>query len=399
MKIAVMGFGTVGSGVVELVQKHRTTVSAKTPETIEVAYILDIRDFPGSEYASLLTKDINDILNDDSVGIVVETMGGLKPAYDFVKAALSKGKSVVTSNKELVAAKGSELLALARANGANFLFEASVGGGIPLIRPLCQCLTANDVTEINGILNGTTNYILTKMIYEGDTFESALSEAQALGYAEKDPTADVEGLDAGRKIAILCSIVSGTHVLPSSVHTEGISRITLRDVANAEKAGCVIKLIATAKKCRNGKYVCVVSPAFVRKTSLLADVNGVFNAVMVRGDAVGDVMFYGPGAGRLPTASAVVADVIDCARNIGADRSESWAEPSENNVNGTDSLVCRLYATGRLTGESVFGEAEILDNDPSHFAFITETAESYDAARAAIENAGGFEVENIIRLL
>ena len=399
MKVAIMGFGTVGSGVAEIIKNHACIVSSKLKERLELAYILDIRDFPGSEFEPYLTKDVNDILSDDSVNIVVETMGGLKPAYDFVKSALEKGKSVVTSNKELVAAKGSELLSIARENGVNFLFEASVGGGIPVIRPLCQCLTANDITEINGILNGTTNFILTKMFSEGETFESALAEAQALGYAEKDPTADVEGLDAGRKIAILCSIASGIHILPSDVKTEGISKISLRDVSNAEKAGYVIKLIATAKKCANGKYVCIVSPAFVRKTSMLAGVNGVFNAIMVKGDAVGEVMFYGPGAGKMATASAVVADVIDCAKNNGVDRSESWKAPFDGSVNDSSELKCRLYATGKLTGASIFGEAEIIDNNPEHFAFITETTDSYEKAKAEIENADGFVVENIIRLL
>lgn len=316
MYVAVMGYGTVGSGVVEVFNKnHESIVKRSTQSTLEIRYILDLRDFPGDPNADKFIKDFNIILNDPEVKIVVETMGGLHPAFEFVSSLLKAGKSVVTSNKELVAAKGYELLKMAEENNVNFLFEASVGGGIPIIRPITQCLAANEIDEIAGILNGTTNFILTMMIEKQMSFEDALKLAQDNGYAEKDPTADIEGQDACRKICILASLCFGKHVYPDSVHTEGITKIALEDVAYVRNYGGVIKLLGRAKRLDNGKISAMVSPAVVMDGSQLASVRDVFNAILVRGDAIGDVVFYGKGAGKLPTASAVVADVIDCAKH------------------------------------------------------------------------------------
>ena len=316
MKIAVMGFGVVGSGVVKLIRKNAPVIRENTGAFLEVKRILDIRAFDGSDFAPLMTKSFSDIEHDDEIEVVVETMGGLNPAFDFVSRCLKKKKHVVSSNKELVAQKGCELLALARENNVNFLFEASVGGGIPIIRPLSRCLAGNRIDAIAGILNGTTNFIMTKMIMERTDFSSALALAQKLGYAEKDPTADVEGLDACRKICILASLVFGNHIYPEKVHTEGITGITLADVELSERFGYVIKLIAQAKKLEDGKLYIIVSPALVSKESMLASVNDVFNACLVQGDMTGDILLYGKGAGSSATASAVVGDIIDCADNL-----------------------------------------------------------------------------------
>ena len=316
MYIAIMGYGVVGSGVAEVINKnHDSIVRKSTQSELEIKYILDLKDFPGDPNEKLFIKDFNIILNDPEVKVVVETMGGLHPAYEFVSACLKAGKSVVTSNKELVAAKGCELLGYAAEHNVNFLFEASVGGGIPIIRPISQCLAANEINEFAGILNGTTNFILTRMINDGMAFEDALKLAQDNGYAERDPSADILGFDACRKVCILASLCFGKHVYPDQVHTEGITEITLEDVEYAKDWGGVIKLLGRARKSEDGKHIyAIVSPAFVDHHSQLASVDDVFNAILVRGDAIGDVVFYGRGAGKLPTASAVVADVIDCAR-------------------------------------------------------------------------------------
>lgn len=319
-EIAVMGHGVVGSGVMEVLLSHKESIKKRAKEEVHVKYILDLREFPGLSYSDRFVKDFQQILDDPEVKIVVEVMGGLEPAYSYTKACLENGKSVVTSNKELVAQKGAELLALAQKNNLNFLFEASVGGGIPIIRPISQCLAANEMTEIAGILNGTTNFILTKMIREHMAFEDALKMAQELGYAERDPSADVDGVDACRKICILASLAYGTHVYPDSVHTEGIRSITKEDVGYAGAWGGVIKLIGEVKKLENGKVHIQVAPMFISRESQLANVDDVFNGILVRGDATGDVVFYGKGAGKLPTASAVVADVIDCVRHLKSDR-------------------------------------------------------------------------------
>ena len=332
VEIAIMGHGTVGSGVVEVLTRHEATITKRAKEEIRIKYILDLREFPESLLADRFTKSFDDIIGDPSIRIVVEVMGGLHPAYDYVKRCLEARKSVVTSNKELVAAKGAELLRIARDQNVNFLFEASVGGGIPIIRPMSQCLAANDVVEVAGILNGTTNFILTKMINEQMPFEDALALAQKLGYAERNPAADIEGQDACRKICILASLAYGKHVYPDQIHTEGITNISLADVQYADAWGGVVKLIGEANLLPSGKLHSIVCPMFIPRDSQLANVDDVFNGIMVRGDATGDVVFYGKGAGKLPTASAVVADVIDCVKHLKARKYLFWEDGSPDYV-------------------------------------------------------------------
>lgn len=339
---AIMGHGVVGSGVAEILIKHPDRIKEHIKDELEVKYILDLRDFPQLDYSDKFIKDFNTILNDPEIKIVAEAMGGTEPAYSFEKALLKAGKSVVTSNKELVAAKGAELLAIAAENNVNFLFEASVGGGIPILRPMAQCLAANEIKSVTGILNGTTNYILNKMIVENMSFDDALRLAQEKGYAEKDPTADIEGHDACRKICILASLGFGRHVYPEQVKTEGITGITATDVEYADSLGYVIKLIGRAQKLENGKICASVRPTLVSRENILSDVNGVFNAIMVNGDETGDVMFYGRGAGKAPTASAVVADVIDCAKHLTARKYLFWEDGSPDYVTEAD-LKVRLY--------------------------------------------------------
>lgn len=325
-QIAVMGYGVVGSGVVEVFYKNHASIVKKAGEELELKYILELRDCTGDPYEGKVIRDFSIIAQDPQVSVVVEVMGGLHPAYEFVKTCLEQGKSVVTSNKELVAQKGAELLKTAREHHVNFFFEASVGGGIPIIRPLHSCLAANEIDEIAGILNGTTNFILTKMFHERADFALTLALAQKLGYAEKDPTADIEGLDACRKICILASLAFGRHIYPSQVQTQGISGITREDVALAESAGCVIKLIGRVKRYGEDKVLIAVSPALISHESQLASINDVFNGILVRGNATGDVVFYGKGAGKLPTASAVVADVIDAVKATDTVGSLYWTE-------------------------------------------------------------------------
>lgn len=410
MQVAVMGYGTVGSGVVEVITtNHESIVKRSTQNELEVKYILDLRDFPGDPNESKMIKDFSVILNDDEVKIVVETMGGLHPAFEFVSSCLKAGKSVVTSNKELVATKGFELLSLAKENNVNFLFEASVGGGIPIIRPISQCLAANEIDEIAGILNGTTNFILTMMIEKNMSFESALKLAQDNGYAEKDPTADIEGHDACRKICILASLCFGKHVYPDSVHTEGITKITLGDVSYISKLGGVIKLLGRAKRISDDRIFAVVSPAIVMNGSQLASVNDVFNAILVRGNATGDVVFYGKGAGKLPTASAVVADVIDCARNADKRKPFGWSSDSvENYVVDFDTDVNPLYIRAKTDNkenaiksvENAIGKIDVLTRDgapENEIAFVTKS----DMERtlvSALKNIAEIEIESLIRI-
>ena len=338
--IAILGYGTVGSGVYEVIQN--TLKTGKLQDNLNVKYILDIRDFPDLPHKNLFTKDFEEILSSD-VDIVVEVMGGVNPAYEFTKRSLIAGKSVVTSNKELVATHGTELLKLAKENNVNYMFEASVGGGIPIIRPLGSCLAANDISEILGILNGTTNYILTKMIHEGQDFDSVLKKAQEKGYAERNPDADVLGTDACRKIAILASLASGNYVNPDLVHTEGITEITLDDAEFADRLGYSIKLIGYYKKFDDGKIAVRVSPMLVDKSHPLSGVEGVFNGIFVKGDSVGDCMFYGRGAGKLPTASAVVADVIDISKNKGIFKSPYWDDEAADAVLDYKSVKTAYY--------------------------------------------------------
>lgn len=314
VKVAVLGYGTVGSGIVEVIKTNQDMVNKKAGDEIDVKYILDLRDFPGDPYENLVVHDVEIILNDPEVLVIAEAMGGVEPAYTFTKRALSAGKSVCTSNKELVAKHGAELIELARVNKCNYMFEASVGGGIPIIRPLNASLTPERVDGITGILNGTTNYILTKMFEDNMDFDEALAKATELGYAEADPTADIEGLDAGRKAAILASIAFHSRVVFKDVYTEGITKISSRDIAYAKEFGNVIKLLGVAHNTEDGIEVGVY-PMMISQNHPLASVRDSFNAVFVHGDAVGDVMFYGRGAGEFPTASAVVGDVIDVVRD------------------------------------------------------------------------------------
>ena len=317
MNIAVLGYGTVGSGVVEVLTTNRETITKRAGEAIDVKYVLDLRDFPGDPIQEKIVHDYQVILDDPEIKIIVEVMGGVEPAYTFVKKALQAGKSVSTSNKELVAKHGAELLALANEKNVNFLFEASVGGGIPIIRPLNQSLTADEIDEITGILNGTTNYMLTKMDTAGADYDTVLKEAQDRGYAERHPEADVEGYDACRKIAILSSLMFGKNVDSEKVPTEGITKITAADFEYANAAEYTIKLLGRSRAIDDDTAEVMVAPFMLPKDHPLAMVYGVFNAVFVTGNMLGDSMYYGRGAGKLPTASAVVSDVIDCARHQG----------------------------------------------------------------------------------
>ncbi len=325
VNIAILGYGTVGSGVAEVIGTNQKEIKNKAGEEIYVKYILDLRDFPGDPYEDRVVHDFEIILNDPEIRIICETMGGLKPAYEFTKAALSRGISVCTSNKELVATHGPELLAIAKDNTCNYLFEASVGGGIPIIRVFNNCLTAERIEAVTGILNGTTNYILTKMQNEGSRFEEVLKIAQEKGYAERNPEADVEGYDAGRKIAILASLVSGKNMRYEDVYTEGISKITATDFAYAKKMDASIKLFAIFREVGK-RYYAMVAPFIVDEAHPLASVNGVFNAIYVHCNMLDDTMYYGRGAGKLPTASAVVGDVIDAAKHIGKNIIMRWTE-------------------------------------------------------------------------
>ena len=409
IKVAVMGYGTIGSGVVEVLDINKNSIAKRAGEEIGVKYILDLRDFPGDPIQEKVVHDYKVIANDPEVQIVVETMGGLHPAYEFVSSCLSAGKSVVTSNKELVAAKGDELLKIAKDKNVNFLFEASVGGGIPIIRPISQCLAANRIDEIAGILNGTTNFILTMMIDKNMSFEDALKLAQDNGYAEKDPTADVEGHDACRKICILAALCFGKHVYPKDVHTEGITKITLTDVEYVRSWGGVIKLIARASRVGEDKISAIVSPALVKNSSQLAGVNDVFNAILVRGDATGDVVFYGKGAGKLPTASAVVADILDCARHMTERKDFGWESGTDNYVVDYTELETALYVRAETSDKeksekdivSVFGKAEILERagaPENEIAFVTPWA-SEKELEAKLKTVSSLNVLSKIRVV
>ena len=404
-KIAVLGHGVVGSGTVELILKNKDSIAKKAGEEIDVKYILDLRDFPDLPYASRFTKDFNIILNDDEITVVAEALGGVEPAFTFVKGCLEKGKSVVTSNKELVAKKGAELLKIAAGHNCNFLIEASTGGAIPIIRPLHQCLAANDITAIEGILNGTTNFILTKMINENMDFSEALSMAQKLGYAEKDPTADIEGHDACRKICILSSLAFGKHVYPEWVYCEGITKITAEDAQYAENWGGAVKLIGSVKCTDGGKILPMVRPAFVCGENQLSHVNDVFNAIMVYGDAVDRVMFYGRGAGKFPTASAIVADVIDAVKLPGTSISQRWEDSTDNSfiADYHDDVVQMYVRVKNVAAEKIleaFGTVEYLSREEqpeNELAFITSELKERDIEEK-LASVGG-EVLGRVRVL
>ena len=343
VKAAIMGHGTVGSGVYEVFEMNAEKITRVLGEPVEVKYVLDLRDFSALPYGNKFVTDFSVIENDPEISVVAEVMGGVGAAYEFTKRCLQAGKSVCTSNKELVATRGEELLRIAQAHGVNYMFEASVGGGIPIIRPMLQCLAANEFDEICGILNGTTNYILTQMIHNGVTFEDALKQAQLNGYAEKDPTADIEGHDACRKICILSDLAFGDKFDPDAVSCEGITKITLEDVANADKLGCVIKLLGRSVRCEDGTAYAYVAPHLIHKESPLAAVEDVFNAIMINGNATGEVMFYGKGAGKLATASAVVADMMDCMEHRDHRRRIMWGHGSRCLLRPLDTLQSAWY--------------------------------------------------------
>ena len=375
IQVAVMGYGTVGSGVVEVIEKNKAETNKKSGEDIHIKYILDLRDFPGDPYADKVVHDVEQILTDPEVKIICETMGGIKPAYDFTKRALLAGKSVCTSNKELVATHGPELIKIAHENKCNYLFEASVGGGIPIIRPLNYSLTAEKIDAITGILNGTTNYILTKMEKEGADFDDVLKEAQEKGYAERNPEADVEGYDACRKIAILSSLMCGKNVKYEDIYTEGITQITATDFVYARKMGKTIKLLAQSKE-ENGRFYAMVAPFMISRDHPLYMVNDVFNAVCVHGNMLGDSMYYGRGAGKLPTASAVVSDVVDCARHIGKVIMCFW-DNEDVVLTGIEKasrrFVVRVAADKESKALQTFGSASVIEADvPGEFAFVTD---------------------------
>ncbi len=369
-----MGYGTIGSGVVEVLNINQEKIAKRAGEPVEVKYVLDLRDFPGSPIEDRLIKDYMTIVNDPEVGVVVETMGGVEPAYTFVKAMLEAGKQVATSNKNLVATKGAELIRIARDHNVNFLFEASVGGGIPIIRPLNKCLTADEIEQITGILNGTTNYMLTKMSEEGTEFSEALRDAQAKGYAEKDPTADVEGYDPCRKIAILTSMVCGKQVDFEDIHCEGITKITPIDIKYAKAMGCSIKLLATSKKVGDS-YSCIVAPFMLPKDHALCGVGDVFNGIFVHGNVLGDAMFYGSGAGKLPTASAVVADVVDMVKHQHTNIYIDWSEEKMELVDYKDRQTKFFVRTSSYPAAvlDAFGHVNYVDADvEGETAFTTE---------------------------
>ncbi len=394
VKVAVLGYGTVGSGVVEVLHTNGESINKKAGEEIEVKYVLDLRDFPGDPIQEKIVHEFDIILNDPEIQVIAEVMGGVNPAYQYVKAALEAGKSVCTSNKELVAKHGPELLNIAREHNHNFLFEASVGGGIPIIRPLNQSLTADEICEITGILNGTTNYILTKMNKEGLGFDEVLKQAQDLGYAERNPEADVEGYDACRKIAILASLAFGNHVDFQEIYTEGITKISADDFKYANKMGNSIKLFGKTKKVED-KFYAMVAPVMISDTHPLYAVNDVFNGILVKGNVLGDVMFYGSGAGKLPTASAVVSDMIDAVKHKNTTVVQQW---SSKKLELTDIMLSQKAFFVRVQGtveeklsqvEKAFGDVQVIkvEDLKQEFGFITQvmSEENFERAQACVE--------------
>jgi homoserine dehydrogenase len=389
VQIAIMGFGTIGSGVYDVINTNQAIIQGNLGKELRVKYVLDLREFPGDPVESILVHDVNVIINDPEVDIVVETMGGEHPAFEFVSSMLKAGKSVVTSNKNLVAAKGVELMRLAVENNVNFMYEASVGGGIPIIRPLTRSvLPINSIDEITGILNGTTNYILTKMYHEGSEMDAVLKEAQDKGYAERNPEADVEGYDACRKIAILGSIVTGKQIDYQSIPTEGITAVTKEDMIYARRLGRVIRLLGTCRRV-DGTYYAEVAPYMVGSNSPLFAVNGVFNGIMVHGNMLDTVMFYGQGAGSHPTASAVMSDVVDAAAHTGRIIYPGWG-PDKLQLGAYDEwkhvflLRFRGDASQKAAVEAVVGPVQVVEDCvPGETGFITGSIANRDVASAA----------------
>lgn len=392
MKVAVMGYGTIGSGVVEILNVNQQSIASKVGEPVELKYVLDLRQFPGDPIEDKLVTDYQVIVNDPEIGIVVETMGGVEPAYTFVKAMLEAGKHVTTSNKNLVAAKGAELIAVAKEHNVNFQFEASVGGGIPIIRPIRECLASEVIEEITGILNGTTNYMMTKMSEEGAEFDDVLKDAQAKGYAEKDPTADIEGYDPCRKIAILTSLVCEKQVDFEDIHCEGITKISATDIKYAKAMGRSIKLLASSKLVGD-TYSCMVAPFMLPASHALCGVNDVFNAVYVKGNMLGDAMFYGSGAGKLPTASAVVTDIVNIIRHKNLHIDVEWSQEKLTLVDYKESKNAFFVRTtsDMDTVKAVFGEvSEVASLVEGEIAFttdvMTEAAFEEKSAKIALVN-------------
>ena len=400
IKIAVLGYVTVGSGVVEVIRVNGDKINERIGEELEIKYVLDLREFPGDPVQDILTHDFEQIVNDDEVKIVVEVMGGTGAAYTFVKRALEAGKHVATSNKALVARYGSELLAIAKEKNVNFLFEASVGGGIPIIRPLHTCLTADEIEEISGILNGTTNYMLSKMYYEGSEYDDVLKDAQDKGYAERNPEADVEGYDACRKIAILSSIITGKQVDFEDIYTEGISGIDANDLKYAKAMNQTVKLLASAKRADEGIYA-MVAPVLVSPEHPLFSINDVFNAIFVKGNVLGDAMFYGSGAGKLPTASAVVADVVDAAQRLDESDMPGWTSEKALLLD-KNSMERRFFVRVKGAKEdvgkysSVFGDVETVDAGiDGEYGFVTDVMSEGEYLERA---AGLSEIIKMIRV-
>lgn len=393
INVAILGYGTVGSGVFEVIKTNNEIINKKSGQEVNIKYVLDLRDFPGDPVEDVLVHDYDTILNDPEVEVVAEVMGGVEPAYTFVKSALIHGKSVCTSNKELVAKHGPELIEIAKEHNRNFFFEASCGGGIPIIRPLIECITADEVQEITGILNGTTNYILSKMSKEGLEFDTVLKEAQDLGYAERNPAADVEGFDACRKIAILASLTYGKNVDFEEIYTEGITKITDVDFKYASKLGYSIKLFGKAKKV-DDKFYAYVAPVMIDSNHPLFSVNDVFNAIMVKGNVLGDVMFYGSGAGKLPTASAVVSDMVDAIRHLNDNVNIEWSSDKLELTDIKKSEKKFFVRVGDSVNEadikSLFGDVEkvTVDGINDEYAFITNqmTEEKFDDTASKINN-------------
>lgn len=400
-KIAICGYGTVGSGVAEVISENADSIARNAAEDISIKYILDKRDFPGDPFEGQIVHDFETIENDPEVTVVVETMGGVGAAYEFTKRALRAGKSVVTSNKELVATRGHELIAIAKEKNLNYLFEASVGGGIPIIRPITQCLAANKLDEVYGILNGTTNYILTEMIQHEASFDDALHQAQANGFAEADPTADIEGYDAARKICILSDLCFGKHVDPNDVKAQGITGVTSADVEYAKRLGCKIKLIGRGLRTSRETVTAYVAPHLVSNASLLSNVDGVMNGIVVHGNALGDAMFYGAGAGKRPTASAVVADVIDAVKHTKARKYLDWDEATPGWFTDSSYVSSRWYVRAETSLQQIgwaFGKVSFVSYpgaSEKEYAFATDAYDEMTMEKLT----GGMTVRSMFRIL
>lgn len=374
INVAVMGYGTVGSGVVELIHVNAERIARSAGDSVRVKYILDVREFENSPYADLFVKDFAVIENDPDINVVVETIGGVGIAQEFTRRALAAGKSVVTSNKELVSEHGCELLKIAKEKNVCYLFEASVGGGVPILHPISACLAGDDIEEVYGILNGTTNYILTNMFKNGATFEDALREAQELGYAERDPSADVNGIDTLRKTCILADLAFGKNIAPAYVRAEGITGVSAIDVERVSTAGASIKLIGRTVRLSDGTVASYTAPHVLMSENLLVNVEGVFNGIVVRGDATGETMFYGKGAGKLPTATAVISDIIEVGKVIGTGAFVGWNEAGEEVVGDPDLLENRWYIRANIDFDEaavLFGQVTMLGCDENGAAFIT----------------------------